>query len=125
VGWIAFLIGLLITVIGVLGMTASRILLVAWRFTETSLGLSIVAVIGIASGLVLILAAATSRAARALWILGGFIFAAGIMTPVFGIERARAIIDWWSAQGPSFVRNWSALMAALGLFVVYALTPRR
>jgi hypothetical protein len=47
------------------------------------------------------------------------------MTPFFGVERTQAILDWWSAQGTAFARTWAAFALILGLFIVYAVTPRR
>ena len=43
----------------------------------------------------------------------------------FGIERSRAVFDWWSSQSALFMRAWSGLAVIFGLFVIYALTPRR
>ena len=91
--WLAVVIGLVITAIGILGMAAPTILLDAARFSITPLGLYVVAAIRIAFGLALVLVARVSRAPRILRVLGAFIIVAGIITPFFGIERARAIFD--------------------------------
>ena len=123
--WLAVVIGLVITAIGILGMAAPTILLDAARFSITPLGLYVVAAIRIAFGLVLVRVAPVSRAPRILRILGTFIIVAGIITPFLGIERARAIFDWWSAQGAAFLRSWAALPVIFGLFIIYAVAPRR
>ena len=123
--WLAFVIGLIVAAIGILGMAAPAVLLELARFAETPVGLYIVAAIRIAFGLVLIRVAATSRAPKTLRLLGAFILLAGIITPFLGVERARAIADWWFAQGTAFIRSWAALAVIFGLFISYAVAPRR
>ena len=123
--WLAFAFGLVITAIGIVGMANPTLLLDATRFAQTSVGLYIVAAIRVVFGFVLIAAAAASRAPRTLRILGAFIVVAGIITPFFGVERTRAFVEWWSAQGTAFMRTWTALAVIFGLFTIYAVTPRR
>lgn len=125
VRWLAFAFGLVITAIGIVGMANPTLLLDATKFAQTSVGLYIVAAIRVAFGFVLIAAAAASRAPRTLRILGAFIVLAGIITPFFGVERAHAFVEWWSAQGTAFMRTWAALAIMFGLFVLYAVMPRR
>jgi Thiamine pyrophosphate enzyme, N-terminal TPP binding domain len=51
---------------------------------------------------------------------------AGVLTSFFGVERSRAVLDWWSSQGLSFMRVWASVAVAFGLFIVYVVTsPRR
>lgn len=123
--WLAFAFGLVITTIGILGMADPALLLDATRFAQTSVGLYAVAALRVAFGFVLIGAAATSRAPKTLRILGAFIVLAGIITPFFGVERTRAVVEWWSAQGTAFMRTWAALPVIFGLFIIYAVTTRR
>jgi uncharacterized membrane protein YoaT (DUF817 family) len=123
--WAAIAFGVVIAFIGIVGLVDPALLLDATRFTLTSLGLYIVAAIRIAFGLVLIGAATTSRMPRTLRILGAFIVLAGIITPFFGVERTRTIVEWWSAQSTAFMRTWVSLAVIFGLFIIYVVTPRR
>lgn len=123
--WLAFVIGLAVIAIGILGMAAPAILLDTARLSVTPLGLYVVATLRVAFGLVLLRVASISRAPRTLRILGVFIVVAGIITPFLGIERARAILEWWSAQGTVFFRISLALPVIFGLFIIYAIAPRR
>ena len=123
--WLAVAIGLVVTAIGILGMAAPAILLDTARLSVTPLGLYVVAALRVAFGLVLIRVAPISRAPRAFRILGAFIVVAGIITPFLGIERARAILEWWTAQGTVFFQISMALPVIFGLFIVYAVAPRR
>ena len=123
--WSAIAFGLMIAVIGFVGLVNPALILDATKFTLTALGLYIVAAIRIVFGLVLIGAAITSRMPRTLRILGAFIVLAGIITPFFGVERTRAIVEWWSAQSIAFMRTWVSFAIIFGLFIIYAVAPRR
>ena len=117
--------GLLFAAIGMVGLANPALLLNATKFTLTSRGLYVVAAIRVAFGLVLLGAAAASRMPRTLRILGAFIVLAGVITPLFGVERTRAIVSWWSMQSMSFMRTWISFAVAFGLFIIYAVTPPR
>lgn len=123
--WLASLVGLIIAAIGILGMAAPMVFLDVTAFTLTQVGLYVAAALRVAIGLVLITAAASSRLPRTLRILGALIVVGGVFTAFLGVERARAMVDWWSAQGPIFMRGWAALAMIFGLFIVYAVAPRR
>jgi uncharacterized membrane protein YoaT (DUF817 family) len=123
--WVAVAFGVAIALIGIVGLMDPALLLDATSFTLTSLGLYIVAAIRIAFGLVLIGEATASRMPRTLRILGVFIVLAGIITPFFGVERIRMIVEWWSAQSIAFMRTWVSLAVIFGLFIIYVVTPRR
>ena len=45
--------------------------------------------------------------------------------PLVGVERAPAIIEWWSQQGSGVVRVTAVLVLALGDFFAYACAPAR
>ncbi len=56
-------------------------------------------------------------------ILGIFILVAGLSTPLFGVERSRKVLDWWSARGPTLMRVWAGFGLAFGLLLAYAVMP--
>lgn len=65
-----------------------------------------------------------------LAILAGFFFvivgiAGLIMTPLLGIERTRAILEWSLAQGSRPMRLWSGVALILGVFIMYSIVGRR
>jgi len=77
-------------------------------------------------GAILLWVAPVSRTPRILRVLGVSIIIAGVLTPFFGVERSRAMLEWWSAQGSFFTRAWAIVAVVFGLFIVYAVTsPRR
>lgn len=119
--------GLIIAALGAMDIAAPgpTTLLYAAAFTLTPVGLYGAAALRVAFGLVLIAAAAGSRLPRTLRVLGALLIVAGVMTPFLGVERAQAMLSWWSAQGPLFIRTWAALAVIFGLFIIYAVAPRR
>jgi len=122
---VGLLVGIFIVAIGMFGVAAPGGFLTAVRSILTPLGLYLVAALRVAFGVVLVLVAPSSRAPRVLRPLGLVMLVAGLTTPFFGVDRACAMLDWWSARGPAFMRVWAGLAVALGAFVVYAVAPRR
>jgi hypothetical protein len=121
----ALLIGLFMGAIGLLAVVAPHGLLTAARSLQTPLGICLIAATRVLFGVVLVLAAPSSRAPKALRVFGFMIVVAGVITPFFGVDRARAILDWWSGQGALVMRAWAGVAIAFGAFVVYAVAPRR
>jgi hypothetical protein len=122
---VAVLVGALLAALGAAGFANPRGLLeTVQSFFQTPTALWVVAVVRIAVGIVLVASAQRSRAPRTLRILGAVILVAGLITPFFGVERARAIMDWYLAHGPGLMRAVFALLFGLGLFVIYAARAR-
>jgi hypothetical protein len=123
---LAIVIGLVIGAIGLIGVAAPSLVLEIGRSLLTPTALCIVAAFRIGLGVALVLVASASRLPFVLRIIGIVIIAAGVLTFFIGVEHSRAILDWWSNQGPLFMRLCLALPMVLGLFIVYAFTsPRR
>lgn len=83
-----------------------------------------VAVIRAAIGVVLIMAAPKSRAPKMLQVAGALMLFAGMMTPLFGVERTKAVLAWEAAQGPALIRAVGAGVLAIGGFFVFALKTK-
>jgi hypothetical protein len=125
---LAFVFGLCIGTVGVVGMLAPSSLVWIAQHSVTSGAFYLIAAVRVGFGLVLIYAASASRTPRTLRIVGYVIVAAGLataLTGLVGIERARTIIDWWLQQGAGIIRLTSVVLVALGGFVVYACVPVR
>ncbi|HLK69642.1 MAG TPA: hypothetical protein VKU19_39705 [Bryobacteraceae bacterium] len=78
----------------------------------------------LAMGLVLIVAASSSRWPRALRMLGAVMCLQAIAANLFGIERARAIMEWEAMQGTALLRAGAVVALASGFFVAFAFTNR-
>jgi hypothetical protein len=89
------------------------------RSVMTPAGLYAVAALRITIGLAFVLVAPASRAPRTLRVLGLIVIIAGLMTPWFGVARARAVLDSWASAGPWLMRLDAGVEMAIGSFLVY------
>jgi hypothetical protein len=123
--YLALLVAMLVVLVGITGVIAPDSLFAIGRYVVTPAGLYAIAVARIVVGIVLIMAAPLSRAPRLLRGLGGLVMLAGLMTPLFGVERTRAVLEWESAQGTALIRLGGVLALALGGFLAFAVSPVR
>ena len=124
VALVALTLSIVITVVGAVGSVVPTFLLAISRPFLTPAGLYAAAALRLVLGTALFMAAPTSRAPKALRILGVIIIVAGLVTPLIGVERARTIVEWWAAHGSAFMRAWAGVALAFGLFLVYVTAPR-
>ena len=115
---LALLVALFVIAAGLTGVIAPDRLIAIGRQLITPTGLYVIGALRVAIGLILFLAAPASRAPRTLRVLGVIVMIAGLTTPWFGVERARAILDWES-QGPQFIRIGAALAIGLGALLAF------
>ena len=122
---IAIFAGASLLFIGFAGVIFPEMLLIVGRHLVTPAGLYIVAAFRIGIGLVLILAASASRLPKALRLLGAIMVIGGLLTPLMGADRSRAMLDWCAAQGPFLTRMLAGLGIAVGAFIMFAVVSRR
>jgi len=118
--------GALLIVAGAISFAAPDLRLSLERSVITTAGLYTIAALRIAIGLGFMLAASASRAPRTLRVLGLIVVIAGLSTPLFGVARAQAVVNWLSSAGPLWMRLDALVGMAFGGFLVYAFrTPPR
>jgi len=123
---LGLVIGAFVILASAISFAAPDLRLSLERSVITPAGLYGIAVLRIAIGLVLVLAAPASRAPRMLRALGLIVIIAGLSTPWFGVDRARAVVNWLASTRPLLVRFDAVMGMALGGFLVYAFrTPTR
>ena len=122
---LAFVIALIIVGLGLTGIFCPDCLVRIGHYSFTPVGLYVVAVLRVAIGLVFFLAAPASRAPRTLRILGVVVCIAGVVTAFLTVERAQALLDWWTAHGGAFVRFGGCVAIFLGSFIAYLTAPVR
>jgi hypothetical protein len=122
---LAFLVAGIFVLIGLAGIVVPDRLVTVGRQAITPLGLLVVGALRVAMGVVLILAAPTSRVPRTLRVVGVVIVAAGLATPVFGVDRAQRVADWGIAHGSVFLRGAGLAMVAIGGLIGFAVAGRR
>jgi hypothetical protein len=121
--FIAFILSLFIAALGALGMVSPMRLLDIVRHFQSMAGIYAAAALRIILGVTLFFAAPASRTPEIVRILGIIILVAGLITPLFGLERFRRLINWWSARGTIFMRFWAGFALAFGLLLAYAVRP--
>jgi hypothetical protein len=122
---LGLLVALFIALIGLTGVFAPDCLMMIGQYSVTPAGIYVAAALRIGIGLVLARVAPVSRAPKTLRIFGVIAVIAGVTTLFLGTERAHAILEWWSAQGPAFIRLCAGLALILGAFIAYAVAPDR
>jgi hypothetical protein len=120
---VALVLSICIAALGALGVVAPDRLAAVVRSFQTRGGLYVTAGIRLVLGAALIFAAPGSRSPTFIWGLGIFIFVAGLITPLVGLERFRKLTDFWLARGVWFARIWGAVAFVLGLLLAYAVAP--
>ena len=108
---------------GVWGVLApSRLVDFATRFGTTG-GLWFAAAIRVVFGLALWFAGPASRAPLLLQVLGAITLVAGVMLPFLGVDRFKALLDWWTKLSPTAMRIWCLFAVAFGAAILWALMP--
>lgn len=87
--------------------------------------LYVVAGLRIIFGALLLSVASVSRMPKTVRLIGAVMVIAGLATPIFGIERSEAVLNWWSSQDPLLVRGVAAVLIIFGAFVVHVLNNGR
>ena len=123
--FLLLLVALFIMVVGVVGIFTPDSLITVGRYVLTPVGMYAIAAVRVGIGLLLMLVARSSRAPKTLRALGAVVLVAGLVTPLFGAERSRAILDWEVTQGTALIRVTAALVLAIGGFIVFAVAAGR
>ena len=121
--WLAWLVALFVLAAGVADIVAPDMVLGLRSFIGSQLGLLVVAVIRITIGVILIMAAPGTRAPKVLQIVGALLLGAGLATPLFGVDRTRAVLEWEATQGAMLIRCVGVVAIGLGGLLSFWLTP--
>ena len=120
----ALLVALFTIVVGMVGIVSPDSLMTLRRLYFATPGRLYAAVaVRVAMGLVLILAASSSRWPRTLRALGVVMCLQGLAATLFGLERARAILEW-EAMHTALLRAGAVVALVTGGFVAFAVTKR-
>ena len=119
---LALVVSGVVVVLGVAGVVIPDIVITTGRYLVSTCGLYAAAAFRVGVGLVLILAARDARAPGILRAIGAVVLVTGLATPFFGVEAARARLDW-EAGHVGFLRVEGAAFVCLGAFIVSSLLP--
>lgn len=126
----ALVVGIIgVGIIGVAGLVAPDRLMaavpLAAPYVLTPVGLWAIGALRVGMGIVLILAARNSRAPKTLRAIGAVVLVAGFATPVFGVERSRAVADWAVRHAPAIPLAAGVVLLAVACFIAFAVSTRR
>lgn len=116
--FLALVISLAIAALGALGLVFPLKMLAFARLFESRAGLWVAATLRVVFGVALYQSAPTSHTPQILSVLGILVVIVGLLTPLFGVERAHRLFNWWEARGQVFMRIWAGIALALGLLLV-------
>jgi hypothetical protein len=119
----ALLVALFTIVVSMVGLVSPDSVMTLRRLYYTPGGLYAAGAVRVAMGLVLILAASSSRWPRTLRALGAVVCLQGLAANLFGLERARAILEW-EAMHTALLRAGAVVALVTGGFVAFAVTKR-
>jgi len=122
----ALLVAVLTMVVGIVGIVSTESAMTFRRlYFATPSRFYAAGAVRVAMGLVLILAASNCRWPRTLRALGAVICLQAVAANLFGLERARAIMEWEAMQGTALLRVGAAVALVAGGFMAFAVIGRR
>ena len=122
----ALLVAVLTMVVGIVGIVSTESAMTFRRlYFATPSRFYAAGAVRVAMGLVLILAASSSRWPRTLRALGAVMCLQAVAANLFGLERARAIMEWEAMQGTALLRVGAAVALVAGGFMAFAVIGRR
>jgi hypothetical protein len=120
----ALAVALFAIAVGLVGLVSPESLVTVGRYVVTPVGLYAVTALRVGIGLLLMLVAPISRAPRTLRVFGAIVLLAGLTTPLLGVDRVRAILEW-EAIHIALVRASAVGALAAGGFIAFAVTGGR
>jgi hypothetical protein len=120
---VAVILCLLLSGMGALGVASPSRFVDVVRSFQTPMGLFFAGALRVILGVALFFSAPDSRAPALILVVSVAIIVRGVITPFFGVERLRRLLDRLSGKGSLFIRGWAILALALGLSLVYAIVP--
>ncbi len=121
---LALVVAGVVVLLGVAAAVIPDTVISTGRHLVSPSGLYAAAAFRVGVGLVLILAARESRAPKVLRAIGALVFVGALATPFFGVDAARARLDWEAAH-VAFFRVEGVAFVCLGGLIVSALRPDR
>lgn len=122
---LSWLVAFLLLAVGAVCTALPGAMLAAAPYLLTTIGLYLVGALRIGAGVVMIGAASPSRYPRMLQAFGVLFIVAGVATPIFGVDRARRMMELGASQGHLLIRAAGLVILAVGAFIAHAVTPPR
>jgi hypothetical protein len=121
---LAVVVAGVLVALGVGALVIPEFLIGIGRNMVSTTGLYAAGAVRVGIGLVLMLAARESRAPGLLRAIGTVVLVASVATPLFGVDAARARLDWEAAH-LTLYRLEGAMFIWLGWVILSTIQPRR
>ncbi len=119
-------VGIPVFSLGALGTFRPSSLIALVEHTWSSLqGIGLILVIRASVGVLLIAAASVTLYPKIIFVLGVLALVKAISIPLLGHTRRQTLLKWWCKQPARYLRGWSLLASAFGLFLTYAAVSAR
>ncbi len=122
---IALFIAALMVLLGLTGVFWPEGLMQLAKFSFTTTGIYVTAIVRVIIGALLLIAAGATRAPKAVRVIGLVIVVAGIASAFITAERAASLQDWLSGHGPNPLRIAACVPLLAGLFIGGAALAKR
>ena len=123
--WLVVGFGVLVVTIGAwVVFDPAELIAYGNRFTSST-GLWIAVSLRLAVGVLLWITAGASRTPVVLRVLSVLFVVSGVALAFFGVERLQGIVDWGASLAPMAHRGIGLLVALIGAFLVWSVSPRR
>ena len=114
---IALVIAALMILLGLTGVLWPEGPMELAKYSFTSTGLYVAAIVRIVLGALLFVSASATRTPKTVRVIGTLIFVAGVATALMSAERAQLLKDWWMSHGPDALRIAACFPLAVGFFL--------
>lgn len=115
---IALVIAVLMILFGLGGVLWPEGLLDLAKYSFTTRGIYVLAIVRMLLGALLLLAAKATRTPKTIRVIGIFLFLAGVATALMSQERAQLLGNWMLERGPDFLRIVACFPLAVGFFIL-------
>jgi hypothetical protein len=120
---IVSVVSIFVAGMGVLGLASPARMVSFVSRWQSKTGLWVAFIVRLAFGISLWLVVPTSRAPVVLQVLAVVSVVSALALPLVGVSRFKSMLSWWSSQSPGFMRVWSAVALAVGVFILWSAVP--
>ncbi|UCG35278.1 MAG: hypothetical protein JSW17_00320 [Candidatus Omnitrophota bacterium] len=115
------LMGWLIVLAGVLFTIKPQALKSYMEFWRPAKRIYLGGVVALLLGIVLLMASAGCKWGIVIAAVGALSLIKGVLLFVVGLEKVRAVLDWYAKKSDKFIRIMGVIDATLGILILYSI----
>jgi hypothetical protein len=117
---IVSVVSIFVAGMGILGLASPAKMVSFVSRWQSKTGLWIAFIVRLAFGVSLWFVAPASRTPLFFQVLAVVSMVSAFVLPWVGVSRLKSILSWWSSRSPGFIRVWSAVALAVGVFILWS-----